>query len=236
MEKKSEIKNIHSGHRKRVKANVCKNGFSQMEDHKLLELILFYSIPQADTNELAHIILSEFGSFDEMLKADVDRLMRIKGVGENTAVLLASMSETFRRAIKVKASNKLKYTSSDEYSELAVSYLSGEAVEKVFIFCLDSSGKLKKVTQLSEGTENSSEVDMRKAVQAVMDCNASKAFLAHNHPVGKAEPSPTDIDTTRTVSILFRKIGVFLVDHIIVGENNCAYSMYSDLSYRGLFY
>ncbi len=236
MGKTSEIKNIHAGHRKRVKANVCKNGFSQMEDHKLLELMLFYAIPQADTNELAHTILAEFGSFDEMLKADVDRLMRIKGVGENTAVLLASMSETFHRAMKVKASNKVKYTSPDDFSALAISHLSGEAVEKVYIFCLDNSGKLKKITQLSEGTENSSSIDMRKAVQAVMDCNASKAFLAHNHPVGNAEPSSTDIDSTRTMSVLFRRLGVFLVDHIVVGEDNSAFSMYSEPSYRGIFY
>ena len=64
-------KNIHSGHRKRVKENVIKNGFSQLEEHRLLELLLFYSIPREDTNELAHRLIEEFGSLDEVFKSNI---------------------------------------------------------------------------------------------------------------------------------------------------------------------
>ncbi len=236
MEKNSATKSIHTGHRKRVKANVCKNGFSQLEDHKLLELLLFYSIPQADTNELAHVLLSEFGSLDELLKADVDRLLRVKGVGENTAVLLASVSEIFKRGSKLKIANKVKYVASKDFESLAVSHLSGETVEKVIIFCLDNSGKLKKATELSMGDDGSAYIDVRKAVQAVMDCNATKAVLAHNHPVGTPVPSIADIESTRSICVMFRKLGVSLADHIIVGEDNSTYSMYTDPEYRRMFY
>ena len=86
-------KNIHSGHRKRVKANVIKNGFSQLEEHKLLELMLFYSIPREDTNELAHELINHFGSFEDVFKANVDQLKRVDGVGENTAVMIAAIGE-----------------------------------------------------------------------------------------------------------------------------------------------
>lgn len=236
MEKKSEIKNVHSGHRKRVKANVCKNGFSQLEDHKLLELLLFYSIPQADTNELAHLLLAEFGSFNEILKADINRLKKVKGVGENTAVLIAAAGEVFRRAQKSQMVKKQAYKTADDYKSLALSRLSGEKVEKVMIFCFDSAGRLKKTAELSSGDAASAYIDVRKAVQAVIDCDATKAVLAHNHPEGACEPSANDVDSTRTMCVMFRKLGFFLVDHIIVSEDNTAFSMYSDSDYRQMFY
>ncbi len=235
MERKAEVKNIHSGHRKRVKENVCKNGFSQFEDHKLLELLLFYAIPQADTNELAHTLLNEFGSFEELVKADVDRLKRVKGVGDNTAVLLATVGEVYYRALKSKQIKKITYKTPEDYKALAISQLCAEKVEKVYIFCMDSAGKLKKTVELSSGDESSSFIDFRKALQAALDCDAKKVALAHNHPNGDCEPSPSDMDSTRSLCVTFRKLGILVVDHIIVGQGDSAYSMYEDPKLRMMF-
>ena len=236
MDVRSEVKNIHNGHRKRVKANVCENGFSHLEDHKLLELFLFYSIPQADTNELAHTLLAEFGSLDELFKADIARLKRVKGVGENTAVLITTAGEIFLRASKVKAKSKRKYICSEDYKNLALSILSGERVEKSVIFCFDSAGVLKKTAELCSGDEISTGIDMRKAVQTIMDCGAVKAVIAHNHPTGIAKASAYDVDTTRQLCVMFRKLGVMLADHVIISGDNTAYSMYTDPSYTQMFF
>lgn len=230
-------KSVHSGHRKRVKEKVADSGFSYLEDHQLLELLLFYSIPQADTNALAHDILNEFnGSFDEMLKSDLSRLTKIKGVGENTAMLIASVGELHRRASKVKLSKKPVYKNKEDIKNLAVSVLSAEAVEKVFVICFDSALHLKKIVEVSQGDDSSATINVRKIVQAVIDCDAKKAVLIHNHPVGASEPSAADIDATRSVCVLFRNLGLYLIDHIIVGEDNSAYSMYSDPMFTQLFY
>lgn len=236
MENKTKIKNVHSGHRKRVKANVCKNGFSQLEDHKLLELLLFYSIPQADTNEIAHNLLSEFGSFEELLRADIDSLKKMQGVGENTAIHIAAINELYARLCKEKATTKKLFKTFDDYKLLAKSVLSGENVEKVYIFCLNSTGRLLKTALLSSGDAASAYIDVKKALQTMMDCDAKKAFLAHNHPRGDATPSPQDIDSTRGLCVMFRRLGFFIVDHIIVGEDNSTYSMYNDSNFKGVFF
>ncbi len=236
MEKKTDRKNIHYGQRKRVKENVSKNGFSYLEDHKLLELLLFYSIPQADTNELAHQLITEFGSLDEVFKADINRLRKIKGVGENTAVMLATIGETFSRVSKVKTNKKYVYKTEEDFKNLAISRLSNQMNEKVMIFCFDSAKRLRKEIVISEGNETTSSVDVRKAVQAVIDCDATSAILAHNHPNGTCEPSGSDIDSTRAVCVMFRKLGFMLADHIVVGTDDSAYSMRSDPMFSQLFY
>lgn len=237
MEKNSKFTNVHSGHRKRVKANVVENGFSQLEDHRLLELLLFYSIPQADTNGLAHELLNEFGSLKEVFSADINRLMKVNGVGENTAILLSAMGETYIRLIKSSSKKKNAfYKSVESYKELAKSVLIGEKNEKVVVFCFDSLHRLKKSVVVSEGTENSSYIDVRKAVQAAMDANAVKVVIAHNHPASTCSPSANDIDSTRSICVLFRKLNMVLCDHIIIGEDGEAYSMYSDSMFTQMFY
>ncbi len=229
-------KNIHSGHRKRVKANVIKNGFSQLEEHKLLELMLFYSIPREDTNELAHKLINHFGSFEEVFKADVDQLKRVDGVGDNTAIMIAAMGETFSRISKAKPPKKRVYKTAEDLKELAVSLLQGEKNEKVYLICFDAKKTLKRYTVISEGDEVSSEINMKEVIKNLVDSDSSIAVLAHNHPTSSAEPSAFDIDSTRMVCVTLRKIGYALADHIIVGENGAAYSMHLDPRFSSLFY
>ena len=229
-------KNIHSGHRKRVKANVIKNGFSQLEEHKLLELMLFYSIPREDTNELAHRLINHFGSFEDVFKADIEQLERVEGVGENTAVMIAAMGETFYRMSKAKPIKKRVYNNTEDLKALAASLLQGEKNEKVYLICFDAKKKLKRYTVISEGDEFSSEINMKEIMKNLVDTDSSIAVLAHNHPTSSAEPSAYDVDATRTLCVTLRRIGYALADHIIVGGDGAAYSMHLDPRFSGLFY
>ena len=227
--------NIHSGHRKRVKANVVKNGFSQLEEHKLLELMLFYSIPREDTNELAHRLIKHFGSFEAVFKADIEQLRRVDGVGENTAILIASMGEAFYRISKVKPAKKRVYKTAADLQELAVSLLQGEKNEKVILMCFDVKNILKRVACVCEGDKVSTEIDMKKVIKELVDSDSSKVVIAHNHPMDVAEPSAADVDTTRIMCVTLRRIGYKLVDHIIVGESGDVYSMHCDPRFSGMF-
>lgn len=231
-----EKKNIHSGHRKRVKENVIKNGFSQLEEHKLLELMLFYSIPREDTNELAHKLINHFGSFEDVFKANVEQLKRVDGVGDNTAVMIAAMGETFYRISKAKPIKKKVYKNTEDLKELAVSLLRGENNEKVYIICFDAKKKLKRYTIISEGDEISSEINMKEVIKNLVDSDSSIAVLAHNHPFSSAEPSAYDVDATRMLCVTLRKIGYALADHIIVGDKGDAYSMHLDPRFSSMFY
>ena len=49
---------LHDGHRQRSKRRYLALGAEGMEDHQLLELLLFYAIPRQDTNETAHRLIS----------------------------------------------------------------------------------------------------------------------------------------------------------------------------------
>ena len=62
-------KAIHTGHRQRMKEEFRTRGTEGWPDHKILELLLFYAIPQGDVNPLAHELIDRFGSLDGALDA-----------------------------------------------------------------------------------------------------------------------------------------------------------------------
>ena len=52
--------NLHEGHRQRLKERFLREGLDHFEPHTVLELLLFYAVPQRDTNELAHRLIARF--------------------------------------------------------------------------------------------------------------------------------------------------------------------------------
>lgn len=66
---KQDNKNPHAGHRGRVKARFLEEGLGAFADHEVLELLLYFGIPQKDTNLLAHQLLEQFGSFRQIFEA-----------------------------------------------------------------------------------------------------------------------------------------------------------------------
>ena len=60
-------KNIHAGHRTRMKETFLENGMKSFSEVEKLEFLLFFAIPQKDVNPLSHALLDEFGSLENVL-------------------------------------------------------------------------------------------------------------------------------------------------------------------------
>lgn len=102
-------RNLHENHRARVRKRFEHEGLKTFADHNVLELLLFYSIPQKDTNDIAHRLLDEFGSLSAVFDAPKDVLMNVVGVGENTATLIKLMPELFSRYEQDKIKTKVLF-------------------------------------------------------------------------------------------------------------------------------
>ena len=49
---------------------------------------------------------------------------------------------------------------------------------------------------------------------------AVSIVLVHNHPSGDSNPSRQDIEVTDKISKAGEILGIHLIDHIIIGDNN----------------
>ena len=63
------------------------------------------------------------------------------------------------------------------------------------------------------------EVTGRQVVEAALTCGATRVALAHNHVSGIAMCSAQDVHTTKYLSQLLRQVGVCLVDHFVIAED-----------------
>ncbi len=216
----SDLNSIHTGHRKRMKAEFLVRGLEGLPDHKVLELLLFYAIPQGDVNPLAHRLLEHFGSLSGVFNATHEQLMAVKGVGENTAALLRLVPAVGGRYLQDRVSLDDVFTESWQFRELLTPYFFGARNEMAYLVCLDGKGKLIVCKKLSEGDAVTTEVTPRTILSAALACNAVTVVLAHNHISGIALPSAADKATTRRLYKVLWDVGIHLFDHYIIVDGD----------------
>lgn len=78
-------KNIHAGHRSRMRDRFLNGGLDSFEPHEVLELLLFEYIPVVNTNPHAHALIERFGSVKNVLTAPDEELLKIPGIGPKAA-------------------------------------------------------------------------------------------------------------------------------------------------------
>jgi len=212
------MSSVHDGHRERIKRTFRKNGLANLEPHNVLELLLIYSIPRQDVNEIAHALIDEFGSFDQVLEADYERLLHVKGVKENTATLIKLVLESYRYYEMQKHRGAFYATSANVTSNYAQSLFVGETRELSYVMCFDSNMKLIKYQKAAEGSVNAASVSVRRVVEIATANKAVSVVLTHNHPGGIATPSKEDLATTKKIMSALNTLGIELADHIVVGD------------------
>ncbi len=221
--KADERKSTAKGHRGRVKERFIQSGLTGFAPHEILELLLFYIIPQKDTKQLAHQLIERFGSVAGVFNADIDELTKVKGITESGAVLFKLIPQL----IEVYYSEERKgvsVTSTTQLSELFKPYFVGSGTEKFMLACFDAKLRPICVTEISSGTSAYTSVELRKIMSAAIDSGCTMAALAHNHPLSTPKPSDEDIAVTRRINELLKAVDIRLMDHIIVGGSKC-YSM-----------
>jgi len=208
-------KAIHAGHRVRVKEEFLARGLEGWPDHRVLELLLFYALPQGDVNGLAHELIDRFGSLAGVLDASVDELKRMKGISEHTAVLLKLIPALGGRYLEERSSPGRIVNSPEEARVLLAPYFYGARNEMVYILCLDGKRKALGVRKVSEGSIFASEILVRRIVEEAMALRAAGVYLAHNHVSNIALPSAADWQSTDVIRSALTAVQLELVDHLI---------------------
>jgi len=211
---------MHENHRERVKRRFLTEGLDNFEPHNVLELLLFYSIPQRDTNELSHTLIEHFGTLAEVFDASFDDLISVPGIKEHSAVLIKMVPALSRRYAIEKSHTTSSLSSMEKIGEYLVNKYVGINVETVFLLLLDNKFNLIECVKVHEGSVNSSAITLRRLIETALFKRASMVVLAHNHPSGVALPSSDDLFTTREIKRAFDLMEIKLLAHIIVAGNS----------------
>ena len=208
------------GHRERLRGRFEDFGPDSLNDHELLEMLLFFSIPRRDTNAIAHNLLKRFGSLSGVLAAPIAEMSSVDGVGEGTALLLKLVNELTRRARMTNIAKKPLGTLND-LCNYCCELLAGERSEQFCVILMDSRFNLIRAMRLSCGVPDSVNVYPRMVAEQALKSGAAKIALTHNHPSGDCTPSPEDFRTTESISAALSPLGIGMVEHIVVSDREC---------------
>ena len=211
---------MHDGHRKRLKERFLREGLDNFDEIQVLELLLFYCIPQGDTNPLAHRLLNHFGSLPQVLDAPASELQKVEGVGAHTATMMNLITSLSRYYMVSRYGKNVILNTIEKCGQYLVPHFHGRRNETVFLLCLDAKCKMLCCKEIGEGSVNSAAVPVRRIVETALIENAATVVLAHNHPSGFALPSADDVQTTHRVAAALNTVDIILADHIIVAEDD----------------
>ena len=211
---------IHTGHRKRTKDEFLAGGLGGMPDHRALELLLFYAIPQGDVNPLAHALIDRFGSLAGVFNAKAEQLMEVDGVGYNTAVLIRLVPALAARYRQISGSFDDQLVSTKQFGMLLYPLFFGQRNELAYLVCMDGKNKLLVTKKLGEGIADTVQITTRKVLEEALAYNATRVALAHNHVSGVAIWSDADLDTTLRLRLVLRDVGIELLDHFIIAGDD----------------
>jgi DNA repair protein RadC len=220
---------IHSGHRSRVKTEFLARGMEGWADHRVLELLLFYAIPQGDVNGLSHALIDRFGSLSGVFDAPLEELKRVPGVGDHTAVLIKMIPSVAGRYVSDRAGRGTIIERTEDAVRELRPYFYGALNEMVYVLCTDGKGKLLGVRKVSEGCVESAEINIRRTVEEAMALRAVRIYLAHNHISNLAMPSHADWAATDELRSILGNIGLTLVDHIVFVDDDAVSLRETDL-------
>ena len=91
--------------------------------------------------------------------------------------------------------------------------------EHFYAAYLDASGHLLHYQAVFVGTVKSSMANPRELLRLALRYDAAHFLVLHNHPSGDPKPSDEDIKTTHRLRDAASLIGIPLMDHIIIGDN-----------------
>jgi DNA repair protein RadC len=166
-------------------------------------------------NELRHRNIEDFAS--SSLMQSIAAELELPALSANK---LIALSRILREYVRGSDSSGCDSTCSTVEGE--VKSLRKSVVEEIVALYLDEEGKLRMKAHLARGSETSANLDIMSALRPAVINGFRRILLLHNHPSGNSVPSVEDMHFSRTFSAAAAALGITLVDHLIVGENDTA--------------
>lgn len=197
-------------------------GAGSLTDTELVAAIIKTGTAGKSAKELAADILEHAGrkGLTGLVDMSVSELMDIKGIGMAKAAQLKCICELSRRIAKKQAGERLDFSSPESIADYYMEDMRYLDKERLLLVMLDSRLGLIKDIVLSVGTVNASLISPAEVFYEACRSRAVGIVLLHNHPSGNSAPSRQDIEVTAQIGKAGSILGIHLIDHIIIGDNN----------------
>lgn len=196
-------------------------GVEYLSNEDLLAIILKVGTKEMSAKDLSSILISNVGGIKNLKDYNLSKLKSIKGIGNAKACLILAVIELSKRMNKeINSINNIKFTNCEIVYKYYKNILEDKKQEYFYCIYLDNSKKIIKDKLLYIGTINYSVVHPREVFKEAYLLSASAIICVHNHPSGNVLPSRPDLELTKNLISAGNLLGIKVLDHIIIGNNN----------------
>lgn len=215
----------------RPRERLQRYGVEALSAQEILSLILGRGISGESVTITAQRLLSRFGNIKGIASASLEELAQVKGIGPAKASQIKASFELANRLEGHSGPDKKELVKTpEEVVSLVKGKLKNKKKEHFQVLLLDTRSQLIKVSEISIGSLDTSIVHPREVFKEAISASAASVVFVHNHPSGDPSPSEDDIKLTERLCQAGEVIGIDVLDHIIIGDNE-----YTSLKREGLF-
>jgi DNA repair protein RadC len=193
-------------------------GAGALSDAELLAVCLGTGDGRVDVLAFAERLLQTFGGLRALLAAPPRRLAAVRGLGPARVALLKAVLVLGERQAEAGIADRPLLSDTRAVRLYLQHKLSGYEREVFACLFLDTRHRLIGFEALFLGSVDRASVHPREILKQALAHNAAAVVLAHNHPSGNPEPSPSDLRLTEELQRLLMQIDVRVLDHVVVGH------------------
>ena len=191
-------------------------------------IILKTGTKKYSVKDISNNLLKYTGGINNLKQMTLNSLIKIPGIGQVKATELMAIIELSKRMDEEKLIKKVITCTNPKTIINYFNYLfKNKLQEEFYVIYLDNKKKYIDKMKLFIGSINKSTVHPREIFKNAYLTSASFIICIHNHPSGDATPSKEDIIFTKTLYEISNLHAIYLIDHIIIGNNNY-YSFFED--------
>ena len=194
----------------RPREKLLRLGPKALSDYELLALILGSGTKGVGVLELSQQVLSELGGTNGLFGLEEVAPLAQKGIGRGKACAILAMAELGRRVAKKPAQSL-----TEAYDSLSVSLSHGE---EAHVIGLDGHNRVLGQRLVGKGDENHLVLSPAEVLRSALALGAKRFVFVHLHPSGVPYPSSQDLAMTHELSLDAKKVGLSLVDHVILSR------------------
>ena len=204
----------------RPRERLIRDGPEFLSEIDLLAILLGSGTGEASVLELAAQVLSRFGGLKCLGAASCEELATVRGVGPAKAALMQAALQLGRRMAAQPAETRPCIRCPDDVVNLMMEEMRCLDREHFRALLLNAKNQVLYADRIAVGTLSQSSVHPRELFKNAIKRSAAAVILVHNHPSGDPTPSKEDLDVTRRLARAGEIIGINVLDHVVIGDNN----------------
>ena len=191
------------------------------ESKNQLKRLLSYAEAEERAAAAADALSERCGALSDIAETSPSSIRAIGGLSDKSVMLLLLASEATSRRVTDKFSFGVRHEPSEIIDYLKGLFI-GESEERIFLICFDGKMRTVSCDAAGVGSVNGSAFSVRRIVELAVLRGAKYVVLAHNHPVGFAEPSGDDIISTEAIAAALRTVRIELISHYVISGMNAS--------------